>query len=374
MEKRFGIVLSEQKTGEIGVCPLFRLCLLAVLVVCWFPSSARAQDITTGLVGHWKMDEGSGGTAADSVGSADGTLSGPTWTTGQINGALLWSGGSENVDLGTLDVSGSEITISAWVRDDGCNLAAVDCRVISKANGSNAGDHWWMISLTDSGNRYFRFRLKTVGATTTLIASSGGTTIGQWYLVTVTYNGSGMYIYSNGVEVGSAAKAGALDTDNSVSAYIGQNPGSLNNDWVGIIDDVRIYSRALSAADVAALYAYTGGCFNPSGTSGSIVYNADLNVAQYCNGTSWKAMGPMPGAGGAGCSNPTGAAGKMVYNADFNVAQYCDGTNWKAMGPFPGAGGGGCSNPAGSTGSMVFNVDAAVIQYCDGTNWVRTGS
>lgn len=50
------------------------------------PAMVSAQDITTGLVGHWKFDEGSGTKAADSSGSNNtGTLTnGPTWTAGKI--------------------------------------------------------------------------------------------------------------------------------------------------------------------------------------------------------------------------------------------------------------------------------------------------
>ena len=183
-------------------------------------------------------------------------------------------------------------------------------------------------------------------------------------------------VYFNGIAQSTTVSGGSIPavTDGG-SVKIGRKGDESNGYFDGIIDDARIYDRALSAPDVAALYAAAGGgCSNPSGAAGEIVYNADFNVVQYCNGTNWKAMGPFPGAGGAGCSNPSRATGSLLYNATSNVMQYCDGTNWKAMGPFPGAGGGGCSNPAGSTGSMVFNVDAAVIQYCDGANWVRTGS
>jgi hypothetical protein len=51
-------------------------------------------NITTGLVGHWKFDEGSGITAGDSSGNNNtGTLTnGPTWTTGKLGGALSFDG------------------------------------------------------------------------------------------------------------------------------------------------------------------------------------------------------------------------------------------------------------------------------------------
>ena len=53
----------------------------------------------------------------------------------------------------------------------------------------------------------------------------------------------------------------------------------------------------------------------------------------YCNGARWIAMGLLsPGAGGGGCSNPIGPEGDLVYNLDRHVYQYCDGDIWRAVG------------------------------------------
>lgn len=73
------------------------------------------------------------------------------------------------------------------------------------------------------------------------------------------------------------------------------------------------------------------------------------------------------------CASPDGSGGEIVYNGTSNVMQYCDGETWRAMGPVPGAGGGGCSNPARGAGAMVFNADEELMQYCDGANWVAVG-
>jgi hypothetical protein len=75
-------------------------------------------------------------------------------------------------------------------------------------------------------------------------------------------------------------------------------------------------------------------------------------------------------ADGGTCSSPAGNEGDLMYNAAaYHVLQFCDGTNWKALGPVPGAGGGGCSSPAGSEGDVIYNNVSGVMQYCDGLHW-----
>jgi hypothetical protein len=60
---------------------------------------------------------------------------------------------------------------------------------------------------------------------------------------------------------------------------------------LGLLDDVRIYNRALSAADVAALYANSAVCSGPAKQEGAILYNGDHHVLQYCDGLSWRSIG-----------------------------------------------------------------------------------
>jgi len=81
------------------------------------PAQAQSPDITTGLVGYWKFDEGSGTTASDSSGNNNhGTLvNGPTWTTGKVGQALEFDGGDDIVKTTTSPIS-PPITISIWVK------------------------------------------------------------------------------------------------------------------------------------------------------------------------------------------------------------------------------------------------------------------
>ena len=231
-------------------------CILAITLVC---SVAQAQDIETGLIAHWKLDETSGTTAYDSAGSNDGTLAGdPCWVTGMVDGALDFPGGTHYVDCGndtSLDITGSR-SASAWIRVDNWADPLVSDgwdEIVSKGDDEGNFDiiRW---SKTDTMGFY------VAGAT----AVRGVTAVkdGQWHLVTGVYdNPAGtLSLYIDGVLDASAT----CDPDlvigvNTANVRINglHIPGDPSYDEVrhidGTIDDVRIYNRALSAADVQAL-------------------------------------------------------------------------------------------------------------------------
>ncbi|MBR9677354.1 PGF-pre-PGF domain-containing protein [Candidatus Woesearchaeota archaeon] len=232
--------------------------------------SEAVVDLSTGLFAHWAFDESSGSTASDSSGNSnDGTVYGALWASGTINNALNFDGLNDYVEVGALDITGSALTISAWFKSD--NLASCgssDCRIISKSISTAEADHYWMISTIASSGVKLRFRLKTSGTTSTLIATSGNLVNNQWYHGVAVYDGNFMKLYLDGVEVGSIAKTGVIDTNNLVNANIGRNPdGSVPFD--GLIDDVRVYNRVLTTTEINALFALGGGI--PPPPSGSVI-------------------------------------------------------------------------------------------------------
>ena len=102
-----------------------------------------------------------------------------------------------------------------------------------------------MLSSIGSGNTVqLRFRLRAGGATTTL--AGGALTTNAWTHVAATYDGADMRLYIDGKEVAKAAKTGNLDTDNKVAVWIGDQPPAGGGPFDGLIDDVRLFARALS--------------------------------------------------------------------------------------------------------------------------------
>ncbi|MHC4498241.1 MAG: LamG-like jellyroll fold domain-containing protein [Planctomycetota bacterium] len=214
------------------------------------PEVLAPQDPGTGnLVAYYAMENN---TQDGSGNGHHGTPTGaPVYAPGIAGMALDFDGVDDRLDLGSVDVVGSGITLSLWLKPE--SYMYNDTRVISKATSTSANDHWWMLS-TSGNNHVLRFRLKTNdGAnTTTLVADSGGVSEGDWTHAAATWDGSMMRVYQNLQEVGSTEKGGtAVAVDASVSTAIGnQPPNAGDKHWVGLIDEVRIHNRGLSEVEL----------------------------------------------------------------------------------------------------------------------------
>ncbi|NLF29839.1 MAG: hypothetical protein GX591_02990 [Planctomycetes bacterium] len=226
-------------------------------------------------VAWWTFDEGTGTTAADPIGGHTAAVAGAAWTTdGVEDGCLRFDGVDDAVNLGAVDIGGSALTLAAWINPD--DFGTYDARILSKANGVQDADHWWMISTFGAGNGTgLRFRLKTNGTTGTLISPNGVLQAGRWQHVAATYDGAMMRLYVDGVEVASMSKTGALSTSASVQAAVGNNPpGVEGRPFDGRIDDVRLYASAL---DSNALKALMDG--QPPNTGPAVDAGADRSAA-----------------------------------------------------------------------------------------------
>ncbi len=214
-----------------------------------------AGDPASGLVAYWPLDAGHGVVAIDASGNGHTgfLVGGPAWSDGP---ALSFDGVDDHVDAGAFDVAGSALTLAAWIySEDLANCSSRDCRVLSKATGTAEADHSFMLSTIASGAATrLRFRLKTGGSTSTLIATSGDLPQNQWVHAAAVYDGTKMELFLDGVAVGSTGKTGAITAAPAVPVWIGGNPTDPGGKpWRGRIDDVRIYARALPAAELAAL-------------------------------------------------------------------------------------------------------------------------
>jgi hypothetical protein len=218
-------------------------------------TTPAAPGIDTGMVGHWTFDETSGTVASDSSGNGNnGTLvSGPVWTPGKIGGGLSLNGTSSYVmvpDSPTLDIAGSG-SITVWVKRNA--LSTGDWRAIVAKGNDNVNAHYNYGMEFSSADR---MEIDVGGgATGTQVddAIIAQTDLTNWHQHGVVWNGTLITYYYDGLLVGAGWSQVAPSAGNTSSLFFGTfgNGGDFLN---ATIDDVRIYNRALTAADMSALY------------------------------------------------------------------------------------------------------------------------
>jgi hypothetical protein len=231
-----------------------------------------------GLVASYALD----GDANDGSGNElNGTIVGdPNFVEGLDGMALDLDGVDDVVELGTFDIVGG-ITLAAWIRPDDFEIN--DARIISKANEWSGDNHWWMVSTISETS--LRFRLKTdEGPATATLVSDPVLEAGVFAHIAATWDGSMMRLYKDGVEIASQEKAGtAVAVDPNISVAIGSQPSdAFASDpshvvkfFDGLIDDVRIYDRALSEGELLYLAGARATPVNPGADGLAAFYALD---------------------------------------------------------------------------------------------------
>ena len=213
-----------------------------------YNSSAEASaSFASDLVAYWKFDEGTGTTTADSSGNGNaGTLiNGPQWAPGIAGKALYFDGIDDNVtvlDSTTLNPS-SAFTISAWVNPA---TTFTDFRSILVKNYkyylySN------VIGYCGDGNPVGGFS-ETANTT---VCQPSPLPINTWTHLSLTYDGSMLTLYRGGIAVASSTASGTLQPTTETLQIGASQYGEY---FQGLIDEVRIYSRALKATEIQAIY------------------------------------------------------------------------------------------------------------------------
>ena len=207
---------------------------------------------TDGLVGWWKFDETNGTVAYDSSGNGnDGNLTGgPTWATGRIGGALSFDGVDDYVIMpATTDLDLMKLSISTWVYSTNFDQNGF---IFEKTADGNLNSQYNLFIQ----NSELRFRVKPInsGYSDTKVDQS---ILSGWSFITSSYNSSKRKLFVNGQLVASNDFNETIATNpNGISLIGAYALNSIGNNYFfnGLIDDVRIYGRALSAAEVQALY------------------------------------------------------------------------------------------------------------------------
>ena len=215
------------------------------------PQQAPTPDVASGLIGYWSMDNLVGTIVADeSTAHRNGTVVGASLAAGQFGQSLNVSGGNYYMKLPPIALSGKQMTISLWL--NARDFSNTEGRLISQASGVANDDHYYMLSTIDQGGIKLRFRLKIDGKTITLVGDGENLPINKWVHVVAVYNGNDMSLYKDGVLVGQLTHSGNITSGGKTMVDIGRNPDG-SRYFSGLIDEVRIYQRALSLEQIKCL-------------------------------------------------------------------------------------------------------------------------
>ena len=264
---------------------LRRLACLAVLVLLLgvvAPSVSNGADPT--LVGWWTFDDGSGTAPLDSsdYGRHGEFVGSPQWGAGNTGGALSTSAGNYVVIPGYTGILGtSSRTCTAWIKT-------------TTADGVIIG--WGLLS---GGNKWI-MRVNQVGGGGELRCEVhngyhyGTTTVNddQWHHVAVVLEDDGspdvaeVQLFVDGVRDADNADLAdePISTIEDMDVTIGQNPHNLNSrPYDGLLDEIRVYDRALTQAEIQAVMNEAGQGFpaarGPFPEDGSLYENTWANLS-----------------------------------------------------------------------------------------------
>ena len=240
--------------------------LISLVLVFGMAITSGASAADPNLVGWWKLDEGSGDTAIDSSGNGfDIPLQNNTWGDGVLGGALRFPGEGQG-QKGGFVYSNNAITVCSWVWHDAFRSGQVERYVTAEPE---------IAVIRKETDGQLHFYINTSG-TLRHLRVGDVLTEGQWYHVAGTWDGLTQRLYLDGVEIASQAPGGVLNSTSGVR--LSNAPEPLN----GMLDDVRIYNRALTEPEIngvmlggGAEYPYAA---SPTPTDGALYEDTWVSI------------------------------------------------------------------------------------------------
>jgi hypothetical protein len=273
-----------------------------------------------------------------------GTLGGgtaayvPTWTSaGRVGGAYVFDGLNDYIEVQDWLSSLTDFTFESWVYWNG-PTSSVWQRIFDFGNGTIAADHGGYMDLSprsSSGN--VSFEITTGGWNNKqIIQGSNRLPSNTWVHVAVTLSGSTGTIYVNGVANVSGTITLEPTNMNATNNFIGQNSKDIveaSQMFNGTIDEVKLYSYALSAAQIRQDYLETKDGFSNNATI--VAEETDKGDIWVCNvtpsdgwldGTEQKSSQLSITSAAPSVGTVTVSPSPINLNACGNMSVYCSAT------------------------------------------------
>lgn len=250
------------------------------------PSCDTTGTLGQGLLGYWKFNEGIPNTtvAADSSGTGNGGAwngTGSHYTSTVVNSSFIYSGSFSRSTLDRISVPDNDslefdqfkpFSLNLWLRmNSTCpSLQGSDgwMGLADKETGQTPrqGYTLWIGGLA-SGNKCYigfeRFNGTPSDSAYVNITSDISSYLADWHMITAVFDGSIMKIYVNGIRLSNSTSGNKSLPNTSRKFNIGSRMDGLggnNSFFDGLIDDARVYNRALNAVEIINLYNGGSGC------------------------------------------------------------------------------------------------------------------
>ncbi|UCF14022.1 MAG: LamG domain-containing protein, partial [Phycisphaerales bacterium] len=209
------------------------------------------------LVGWWNFDEGSGDITVDWSGNSNhGTFRGePQWTIGYDLGALEFDGINDYVDMGNNGINGvfdrgsSAFSLTGWVKPFALGPSASNhgTRNVVVARASDPSNDNFELGFSEEGN--LDLYIDENGDDITKTFGGSEVTPGSWHHFAVTFDSGQVRVYLDGNHYVGVFAGTSLDQASGSPFTIGNTTHS-DIYFRGLIDDVRVYDRVLTAEEI----------------------------------------------------------------------------------------------------------------------------
>ena len=208
-----------------------------------------------GAAAYWALDETTGGSAIDSSGYGNvGTLvNGPTHVAGKVANGLQFDGLSAHVRVAnstSLYVTNA-FTIATWVKlDSAGQWQSLVSKVASEGVNVYPFSDYSLIAVASGTGFVSRVTVTTAGSFN-MLDSTNAVSYGAWHHLAGVYDGATLKVFIDGVQSGSASASGTV-SNSGQALFIGRN-GAGGDSLKGQLDEVRVFRRALTSAEILML-------------------------------------------------------------------------------------------------------------------------